>query len=67
MSGSIRRSHQANLLIKRHGDGATLIAAQRADDLLSEGDIPGFHAWQRIVAAICELSREKPDDGEQVN
>ena len=31
----------ANLLVKQHGEDAALVAAQRADDLLAQGDIEG--------------------------
>ena len=45
----------ANLLIKQHGDGAELVAAQRADELLDRGDVEGVHVWKRIRRAIVEL------------
>jgi hypothetical protein len=31
----------ANILIKSHGEDAALVAAQRADELLAEGDVEG--------------------------
>jgi hypothetical protein len=31
----------ANLLIKRHGEDAVIVAAQRADELLAKGDVEG--------------------------
>ena len=45
----------AQLLLKRHGPDAWLIASQRADALLENGDADGFHAWVRIGRAIKEL------------
>jgi len=54
----------ANLLIKRHGDDAAIVAAQRADELLA---IEGQIVWKRIVRAIGELQRQLPSAGEAVN
>ena len=45
----------ANLLIKQHGDGAELIAAQRADEMIEGGDLEGRTAWLRIKRAIVEF------------
>jgi hypothetical protein len=36
---------------------AALRAAQRADELLEEGDVDGSAAWRRILAAVEELRR----------
>jgi hypothetical protein len=46
---------------KRYGDGAVAAAARRADALLAKGDAEGARLWQRVVAAINELEREKPN------
>ena len=59
-----RAAHQ---FIKTHGADAALMAAQRADALLAEGTVEGFRVWERIVAAINELQREKPSSGERAN
>jgi hypothetical protein len=57
----------ANLLVKRHGADAAIAAAQRADQLLAEGNVEGYAVWKRILAAAHELARTKPDRGERVN
>lgn len=57
----------ANILGKRHGAGAGLMATQRADELLAGGDVEGCAVWKRIVAAVDELTRTKPVEGEQMN
>ena len=57
----------ANILIKRHGADAALVAAQRADELLDDGDADGCAIWKRILAAIAELMRTTPTEGERVN
>jgi len=57
----------ANLLIKRHGDDASIIAAQRADELLEQGDVEGQIVWKRIVSAIIEWQRIGPAPDEPKN
>jgi len=42
----------ANLLIKRHGADAEIMAAQRADEMLTAGDVEGQLVWKRILLAI---------------
>ena len=57
----------ANILIKRHGPDAAVVAAQRADELLEAGDPDGCAIWKRILAAVRELTRTTPAEGERVN
>ena len=57
----------ANLLLKHHGDDAPLVAAQHADEMLARGDVVGQSIWKRITAAVEELIRQKPKQGELVN
>ena len=57
----------ANVLVKQHGEDAVIIAAQRADALLAEGDVEGQRVFKEIVKAINELKRTKPDEGERKN
>jgi hypothetical protein len=54
------------LLMVRHGAGAAMRAAQRADELLKEGDIDGVAIWRRILEAIGGLTRGR-QKGEAVN
>ena len=57
----IFRSAQA--IIKRHGDGATMHTAQRADEMLAAGDIEGQAIWKRIFRAVKELlARDRPKE-----
>ena len=44
--------HAAKLLIDQHGIDAPIRAAQRADELLDEGDADGATVWRRILEAI---------------
>jgi len=48
----------AHLLVKRHGDDAAVVAAQRADERSVEGDLDGQHIWKRILAVVVELLRK---------
>jgi len=56
----------AKLLIDQHGQDAPIRAAERADQLLEEGDTEGAAIWRSILAAIEELQRGRLDD-ESVN
>jgi len=56
----------AKLLIDKHGDDAPIRAAQRADELLEEGDVDGVAVWRRILEAIDELQRGRRE-GELLN
>jgi hypothetical protein len=49
----------ANLMVERHGDGAALVAAQRADEMLAQGDTEGQLVWKHILTAVNELQRTK--------
>lgn len=57
----------ASVLIREHGDEASLVAAQRADSFLEAGDIGGLAIWKRVLRAIREIQREEPTAGEAVN
>ena len=45
----------ANLLIRKHGADAELVAVRRADEMLERGDHEGRVVWLRIRRAIVEL------------
>lgn len=47
--------YAADLLVRRHGVDAAIVAAKCADDLIAHGDVVGQAIWKRIVAAVCEL------------
>lgn len=52
--------------MKRHGDDAAIVAVQRADECIAQGDLDGQMIWKRIGAAVRELQRE-PAAGERRN
>ena len=56
----------AKLLLDRHGEGAELVVAMRADELDGQGDEAGRRAWMRILAALDELRRMAPRPGERI-
>jgi hypothetical protein len=51
----------AKTLIDNYGDDATIHAAMRADELLAQGDLDGAGTWRRVLDAVKELERTKPD------
>ena len=56
----------AHLLVRRHGDDAPLVAAQRADEMLARGDVEGQAMWKRNVRGVEEVKRTKPFTREQL-
>ena len=57
----------AIIVVKRHGEDSALVAAQRADEMLAEGDAVGQAIWKRVLCAVKELRRLRPNDDERVN
>ena len=57
----------AAALLRLHGDAATFNAAQRADVLYDQGDLDGFIVWRKVIRAIEQLERQRPNAGEAVN
>jgi triphosphoribosyl-dephospho-CoA synthetase len=60
-------SAAARLIVKRYGDDAMHEAAERADQLLAEGDMAGAETWHRILNAIERLQAKAPAEGERVH
>ena len=56
----------AKLLMDQHGEDADIRAAERADQLLDDGDVEGSAVWRRIIEAIDELQRGRRE-GEPLN
>jgi hypothetical protein len=50
----------ANLLLREHGDDAWFVAAQRADELLAQGEMDGHRTFLRILARIKALETTIP-------
>ncbi len=67
MTSDIDIYRTASVLIREHGEEADFVAAQRADSFLDAGDMDGLAAWKRVLAAIKEIQREEPREGEVVN
>ena len=46
----------AQLLVKRHGADAAVVASQRADELLDAGDLNDVAVWKSIMRVVEELA-----------
>ena len=57
----------ASVLIREHGEDATLEAAQRADAMLEDGNMEGAAVWRRVLQAVAELQRKERREDETVN
>ena len=57
----------AKLLVDQYGDGASLQAAKRADEMLDKGELDGQGTWLRIYAAMTEMLRGERGGGEAVH
>ena len=57
----------AQLIVEKHGDGAPIEAAMKADAMLEKGDLDGQAAWLRILGAVKELLQARPDEGDVVH
>ncbi len=55
----------AHLLIKQHGDDASIQAAMRADAMLEAGDMDGRAVWLRILKAVKELQATESPGSDQ--
>jgi hypothetical protein len=66
MTSDLDIYRSAKLLIDQHGDEAPIHAAMRLDELHEAGDMAGRATWRRILAAIDELLRKTPEDGERL-
>ncbi len=51
----------AQVLVKRHGEDASIEAAMRADAMLKKGDLDGYAVWKRVAKVAAELlSKGRP-------
>jgi hypothetical protein len=50
----------AHLLIKQHGDEASIQAAMKADEMLAQGNLDGKAVWLGVIRAIEELQATEP-------
>jgi len=51
----------ANLLIKQHGEEASIHAAMKADEMLAQGNLDGKAVWMRVIESIEELQATEPE------
>jgi len=45
----------AGVLIEEHGEHAAIVAAQRADEFLEQGDMDRRRLWIRITQAVASM------------
>ena len=64
MTSALDIYRSAGVLIREHGEDAALEAAKHADAMLEKGDLEGLAVWKRILAAIEEIKRTEPAEGE---
>ena len=64
MTSDLDIFRSAQVLIREHGEDASLKAAQRAEAMLERGDVDGRAVWKRIAVAVDEIRRTAPRDGE---
>ena len=57
----------APVLLKHHGEDASVEAAMRADALLEAGALDGYGVWKGVLRAVEELLRAVPREGERMN
>ena len=57
MTSDLDIYRSASVLIREHGAGAALEAAQRADAMLERGDVGGSAIWNRVLRAAEEIER----------
>lgn len=57
----------AKLLLDNHGAKADQVAHAKLDAMRIKGDTVGVAVWQRILAAISKLRRERPIGDESVH
>ncbi len=64
MTSDLDIYRSSSVLVREHGAGASLEAAQRADAMLERGDMDGCAVWKRIVAAVEEIERTERRENE---
>ena len=57
----------ANLMIKQHGEEASIHAAMKADEMLAQGNLDGKAIWLGVIKAIEELQSEERPEGVEVH
>ena len=53
----------ADVLLRKHGKDAVLIANMRAGEMLNTGDMDGYRTWKRLVMLVDGMTEEDLPDG----
>ncbi len=67
MTSDLDIYRSANILMKRHGEDAPILAAMRADAMLETGDLDGYAVWKRILRAVDEMGNTTPGADQAMN
>ncbi len=57
----------ARMLIDKHGERASIHAVMRADGRLAARDLDGRAMWLRVLRAVKELLKQKPERGKAIH
>ena len=59
--------HYTQVLVKHHGEGASIRASTRANTMLESGDLDSYRMWKRILRVVEELQGAEPEPGVRVH
>ena len=52
---------EIELLVKKHGDDADIVAAHKADELFRKGDVLGGRRWLQIFRKLAMANLDEED------
>jgi len=61
MTSDLDTYRTAHLLIKQHGEEASIHAAMKADEMLAQGNLDGKAVWMQVIEVIEELQMTEPE------
>ena len=61
MTSDLDTYRTAHLLIKQHGEEASIHAAMKADEMLAQGNVDGKAVWMQVIEVIEELQMTEPE------
>ena len=54
----------ADILLRRHGKDAVIVASMQAGKKLSNGDMEGYRTWKRLIMLVDGMQKINPPDQE---
>ena len=52
----------ADMLLRRHGRDAVLVADMQAEEKLTTGDMEGYRTWKRLLMLVDEMLNTAPPE-----